>query len=75
LEKRHEAQLIDDEQLVGGELILTPEQALLVACLHEFVDEGSRGREADGKTLLAGGETQAQRDDVLAAGAEKNPCS
>ncbi len=62
-----------------GELLLEAEQALLIARLHELVDEGGGGGEADAETLLTSGQPEtesdvglagaavAERDDVLAA--------
>jgi hypothetical protein len=64
---------------VVGEPLLEPEELLVVAGFHEFVDQGGCGGEAHGEALLAGGEAQAERgvslagaarpesDDVLAA--------
>ena len=77
LGQRHEAELVDDQKLVGGELLLEPPQLLVIAGLHEFVDQRGGGDEADRETLLAGrqaegdvglaGATVAERDAVLAA--------
>ena len=79
LGQRHEAALVDDQKLVGGELLLEPQQLLVIAGLDELVDQGSGGDEADREALLAGrqtetegdvglaGATVAERDEVLAA--------
>src|SRR6185437_10579710 len=47
LRQRHVAELIDDQQLVGGELALQAQEPLLVARLHQLVDNGGCSREAD----------------------------
>ena len=79
LRQRHVAELVDDQQLVGGKLALEAQQALLVAGFHQLVHDGGSGREADRQSLLAGGQAEpqrnvalagagvAERDDVLAA--------
>jgi hypothetical protein len=41
---------------------LSPQEALLVTGFDQLVDEGGGGGEADRKALLAGGQTQTQRD-------------
>src|SRR5258705_5283559 len=77
--QRHIAELINDQQLVGRQLALSPEQPLLVPRLNQLVDQGSGRDEADRQALLAGGQPQsksnvrlpsaavADRDHVLAA--------
>ena len=74
LRQRHEAEFIDDEQLVSCHLLLEAQQAALVAGLHHLADQGRGGGEADGQALLAGGQTKAERDVRLAraTGAESN---
>ena len=79
LGQRHEAEFVDDQKLVGGELLLEPQQLLVIAGLDEFVDQRGGGDEADREALLAGrqaetegdvglaGPTVAERDEVLAA--------
>ena len=79
LRQRHEAEFVDDQKLVGGELLLEPQQLLVIAGLDEFVDQRGGGDEADREALLAGrqaetegdvglaGPTVAERDEVLAA--------
>ena len=79
LGQRHEAEFVDDQKLVGGELLLEPQQLLVIAGLDEFVDQCGGGDEADREALLAGrqaetegdvglaGAAVAERDEVLAA--------
>ena len=43
-------------------LALQPQEALLVTGFNQLMDEGGGGGEADRKALLAGGQTQAQRN-------------
>ena len=38
LGERHEAEFIDDQQLVFGQLALEAQQTLLVPCLHQLVN-------------------------------------
>ena len=47
LGQRHEAEFVDDQKLVGGELLLEPQQLLVIAGLDEFVDQRGGGDEAD----------------------------
>ena len=47
LGQRHEAELVDDQKLVGGELLLEPRQLLVIAGLHELVDQRGGGDKAD----------------------------
>ena len=54
LRQRHEAEFVDDQKLVGGELLLEPQQLLVIAGLDEFVDQRGGGDEADREALLAG---------------------
>ena len=77
--KPGQVQLVDDQKLIGGELLLEPQQLLVIAGLDEFVDQRGGGDEADRETLLAGRQaetegdvglasaTVAERDEVLAA--------
>ena len=79
LGQRHEAEFVDDQKLVGGELLLEPQQLLVIAGLDELVDQCGGGDEADREALLAGrqaetegdvglaGAAVAERDEVLAA--------
>ena len=69
LGKRHEAEFINDEQLVAGDLLLEAQQLPLITGLDEFMDQGGGGGEADAVSLLACGETKRQRDVGLACSA------
>ena len=83
--QRDEAELVDDQQLVGGERLLEPQQPLVVASLDHLMDDGRGGGEARLHPPLAGGEAEADHgvglaraarpegDDVLAAGDEVAP--
>ena len=62
LRQRHEAEFVDDQKLVGGELLLEPQQLLVIAGLDEFVDQRGGGDKADREALLTGGEPQAEGD-------------
>src|ERR1019366_4080562 len=78
--QRNVAQLVDDQQLVTGELPLQTQQTLFISCFVQLVDQSRSGGEADRDALLAGGQSEpqrnvslagaavAERDDVLAAG-------
>lgn len=75
----HEAQLIDDEQILAGEGLLKALQAALIDGLDEFMDESGSSGEANLQAPLAGCQPEAegnvslsgaawsQRNDVLAA--------
>ncbi len=52
-----------------GEPLLEAEKLLVVAGLHEFMDQGCGGSEADREALLAGGEAEAERDMGLSGAA------
>ncbi len=69
LGERHEAQFVDDEQLVAGDLFLEAEQLLLVACLDQFVDQCCGGGEADAVAALTGGQAEGEREVRLAGAA------
>ena len=43
LREGHEAEFVDDQQFIGGDLLLEAEQLLLVASLHQFVDQRGGG--------------------------------
>ena len=58
----HEAQLIDDQQFVAGDLLLEAEQLPLVAGLDQLADQGCGGGEADTVAALACGQAQSQGD-------------
>ena len=55
-----EAELVDDEQLESGKLLLEVEQPSLVPGLDQLVDQRGGGGEADRQPPLAGGESQAE---------------
>ena len=61
-----EAQLVDDEQLEPGQLLLKVEQSSLVPGLDQLMDQRCGGGEADRQPPLAGGESQAESDVGLA---------
>jgi hypothetical protein len=58
--ERHEAQLVDNQQLVADHLLLKPKQSSFIPRFHQFVDESGRGDKADGQALLAGGQPEAE---------------
>ena len=60
-----EAKLVNDEQLESGKPLLEVEQSRLVPGLDQLVDQRCGGGEADRQPPLAGGEPQADGDDVL----------
>ena len=64
--QRHIAQLVDDQQPVGRELLLQAQQPALVPGLDQFVDQGRRRGEADRKALLTGGQPEPESDMGLA---------
>ena len=43
LGQRHEAQLIDDQQFIAGDLLLEAEQLLVVASFDQLADQGGGG--------------------------------
>ena len=59
LGERYEAELIDDQQLEPGKLLLKVEQSSLVPGLDQLVYQGGGGGEADRQPPLAGGEPRA----------------
>ena len=67
--QRHEAQLVDDEQIEAGQLPLQVEQSAVVPGLHQFVDQGRGGGETHRHSPLAGGQAQFQGDVGLAGAA------
>ena len=52
LGKRHEAEFVDDQKLVGGQLLMEPQQLLVIAGLDELVDQCGGGDEADREALI-----------------------
>ena len=69
LRQGHIAQLVDDEQLVGGHLLLEPEQTLFVTGLDQFADQGGGGDEANAIAALTCGQAGRQGDVRLAGAA------
>ena len=69
LGQRHEAQFIDDQQLIAGDLLLEAEQLLFVAGLDQFADQRGGGGEAHAMSALAGSQSQGQGDVRLAGAA------
>jgi hypothetical protein len=63
------AELVDDQQVVSGELMLQARQPPFVVGFVQFVDQGGGGDEANGKTLLAGRQPKPQCDMSLAGAA------
>ena len=62
LGQRYEAQLVDDEQFVAGDLLLEAEQLLLVASLDQFANQSGSGSKAHAVATLAGSQAQCQGD-------------
>ena len=71
--QRHEAQFVDDEQLIAGDLFLEAQELLLIASLDQLTDQSGGGDEANAVVMLAGGQAEGQRDMRLAgAGRYRN---
>src|SRR5579859_2374477 len=66
LGQRHVAELIDDQELVAGELLVQAQQPFLVAGFHELMHQSGGGGEPDRESLLAGGEAETERNVGLA---------
>ena len=62
LRQGHEAQFIDDEQFVAGDLLLEAEQLFLVAGLDQLADQCGGSGEAHAVTTLAGSQAESQSD-------------
>ena len=60
--QRHEAQLVDEEELEAGQLPLQVEQPTVVPGLHGLVDQGRGDGETHRHSFLAGGQSQSQGD-------------
>ena len=60
--QRHEAEFIDDEQFVAGDLLLEAQQLLLIASLDQLTDQGRGSGEANAMAMLAGGQAEGERD-------------
>src|SRR3712207_8737665 len=81
LREGDEAELVDDQQLVAGQLLLQAQQAFLVARLQELVHQGGRRGEPDRHPPLAGrseehtSELQSRQYLVCRLLLEKKQCS
>ena len=69
LRQRHIAQFVDDQQFIGGQLLLEAQQVLFVAGLDQFADQRGGGDEANAMAALTSGQTQRQGDVRLAGAA------
>src|SRR5664280_594779 len=67
--QRHISEFVDDEQLHGLHVTLELEQAPLVACFHQLIDECGGGREQHRAASLAGCQAQRECDMRLASAA------
>ena len=65
----HEAQFVDDQQFVAGDLLLKTEQLLVVTGLDQLADQGRSGGEAHAVSLLACSQAKRERDVGLAGAA------
>ena len=63
LRERHEAKLVDDQQLVACERLLQPQQAFLFPRFHQLVDDRRGGGEARLHASLTCGD--AETDDKM----------
>ncbi len=52
--------------MIAGELLLEAQQALFIARLHQLVDQGGGGDEADGEASLTGRQAETEGDMGLA---------
>jgi len=66
LGERHEAEFIDDEQLVAGDLLLEAEQLLLIVCFDQLADQSRGSSEADAVSALTGSQAEGECDMGLA---------
>ena len=64
--QRDVAELVDDQQILLGELLLQAQQALVVPGLEQVVHQRGGGGEADPIALLTGREPQREREMRLA---------
>ena len=67
--ERHEAQFIDDQQLVADHLLLKPQQSSFIPRFHQFVNECGCGDKSNGQALLAGGQPETEGDVGFASAA------
>ena len=69
VDRGHEAQFVDDQQVEPGQLPLQIQQPSLVPSFHHLVHQGCGGGETHGHPALAGGQTQSQGHVGLAGAA------
>jgi hypothetical protein len=67
--QRHVAELVDDQQLVGGQLLLQAQELPLVPGFQKLMDQGCGGGEADGEAPLTGCQPEPESDVGLAGAA------
>jgi len=58
--ERHEAEFVDDQQLVFCKLLLEAKQALLVPGLHQLVNQRRRRDKANAEAFLTGGKAETE---------------
>ena len=58
--QRHEAELIDDQQMLAGELFLQAQKTPLIARFHQFMNQGGGGDKANLQALLAGRQAETK---------------
>ena len=68
----NEAQLVDDQQFLAGELFLQTLQAPFIGSLDQLMHQGGGGGEADLQALLADRQSEAEGDMGLAGSAWGN---
>jgi hypothetical protein len=64
--ERHIAELVDDQELIAGELALQSQEALFVAGLEQLVDQAGGSDKADGQPLLASSQAEPKGGVTLA---------
>ncbi len=62
LAERHEAEFVDNQQLVFCQLFLEAQQAFLVPGLHQLVDQRRRRDEANGEAFLTRRQAKTEGD-------------
>jgi len=60
LGKRHKTQLIDNQELISGQLFLCPQEPLAITGFQQLVDESRGRREAHPIAFLTSRQTQRQ---------------
>ena len=58
--QRHEAEFIDDQQMLAGELFLQVQKTPLIARFHQFMNQGGGGDKANLQALLAGRQAETK---------------